>query len=106
MIDAANGTRVLDDDQRAAVGASQTTLVTAGAGSGKTSVLAERFAHLVSTTRACADRILCLTFTRKAAAEMFDRIAVRLAAEDRTVDQQVDLANISTIDGFCARVIT
>lgn len=64
----------LNEEQIQAVSASGNTVVAAGAGSGKTTVLACRFAHLVINLGIPADRILTLTFTKKAAAEMYGRI--------------------------------
>jgi len=64
----------LDRAQREAVRSSSNTVVTAGAGSGKTTVLARRFVHLIGSGAARVDGILTLTFTRKAAAEMYERI--------------------------------
>ena len=59
-------------------------LVLASAGTGKTNTLAHRVAHIITSGRASAEAILCMTFTNKASREMKDRIAtiagwVRLA---------------------------
>ena len=68
--------RRLDPTQRAAAADAPVQLTLAGPGAGKTTTLAVRFVHLV---RQGVDprRILAVTFTRKAAIEMQDRI-VRL----------------------------
>ncbi len=81
-------------------------VVSAGAGSGKTQVLAERFVHLVTTNRAPVDGILTITYTRKAAREMRERI-VRLLEQQGIADAtwRVENAYISTIDSLCARLI-
>jgi DNA helicase-2/ATP-dependent DNA helicase PcrA len=49
-------------------------LIIAGAGTGKTTVLTRRIAHLIATKRAKPEEILALTFTEKAAAEMAERV--------------------------------
>ena len=49
-------------------------LIIAGAGTGKTTVLTRRIAHLIATKRARSEEILALTFTEKAAAEMTERV--------------------------------
>ena len=64
----------LDDKQRAVCCRTDNTIVAAGAGSGKTQVLATRFAWLVMSQNIRAPQILTLTFTKKAAGEMYERI--------------------------------
>lgn len=66
--------RKLDAKQKAACCRTENTIVAAGAGSGKTQVLATRFAWLVMSEDIPVSKILTLTFTRKAAAEMYQRI--------------------------------
>src|SRR5215471_2327721 len=69
----------LDDDQRAAA---QTIdgplLIVAGPGSGKTRTLTHRIAHLVAERGVAAEACLAITFTRRAAAEMRQRLSVLL----------------------------
>src|ERR1700727_3244078 len=67
------------DEQLAAIARrSGDLLLDAGAGSGKTSVLVERFARTVIDDGVDVSAILVITFTEKAAAEMRDRIRRRL----------------------------
>jgi ATP-dependent exoDNAse (exonuclease V) beta subunit len=81
-------------------------LLDAGAGSGKTSVLVERFARSVLDDGVEVSAILVITFTEKAAAELRDRIRARLRALG-AIDaaRATEGAFISTIHGFCARVL-
>lgn len=76
--------------------------VSAGAGSGKTFVLVERFVGLVRDGIE-PERILTITFTDKAASEMAERIGKALRKEGR--ERGIDGAWISTIHGFCARLL-
>ena len=81
-------------------------LLDASAGSGKTSVLVERFARSVLEDGIEVSAILTITFTEKAAAEMRDRIRRRLrelGADEAA--RATEGAFISTIHGFCARVL-
>lgn len=69
----------LTSKQMAAVVTDATPLVVrAGAGSGKTRVLVERYLRLVLDQGVPPGRILAATFTEKAAAEMKERVAARL----------------------------
>jgi ATP-dependent helicase/nuclease subunit A len=93
--------------QSAAIGgASRRTVVSAGAGTGKTAVLVERFVSLVISGAAGVDQILAITFTEKAAQEMKSRIGERLAEEGRMEEyRQVENAWISTVHSFCSRLL-
>ena len=75
--------KVLSPEQRSAVFTNKATIVSAGAGSGKTTVLSLRFLRLIYERATTADRILTLTFTRKAAAEMYERIYMLLQKASR-----------------------
>ncbi len=81
-------------------------LLDASAGSGKTSVLVERFVRAVLEDGVDPTAILTITFTEKAAAELRDRIRRRLrelGADEAA--RRTEGAYISTIHGFCARVL-
>src|ERR1700722_9629587 len=81
-------------------------LLDASAGSGKTSVLVERFARAVREDGVEVGRILTITFTEKAAAELRERIRARLRAlGDDAAARATEGAWISTIHAFCARVL-
>ncbi|MCK6481915.1 MAG: UvrD-helicase domain-containing protein, partial [Planctomycetes bacterium] len=80
--------------------------VVAGAGSGKTSVLTERFVHLALDRGAALDRILTLTFTDRAAVEMRERVARRFGERGRhDLRRETASAWIGTFHSFCARLL-
>ncbi|MDE6016664.1 MAG: helicase-exonuclease AddAB subunit AddA [Acetatifactor sp.] len=91
-------------------------LVSAAAGSGKTAVLVERIVRMVCDEAhpVDIDRLLIVTFTNAAAAEMRERIALGIAAalrehpESEHIQRQSTLlhnAQITTIDSFCLFII-
>jgi uncharacterized protein (TIGR00375 family) len=76
----------LDDDQRAAAQIIDgPLLILAGPGSGKTRTLTFRIAHLVAERGVAAANCLAVTFTRRAAAEMRERLGQLLPAEAETI---------------------
>lgn len=91
----------LNPEQTRAVeygGPARNLLVLAGAGTGKTTTIVQRVAHLVRTgTR--PERILLLTFSRRAAKEMRGRLAT-------TLGPVTDRLTIGTFHSFCWEVIS
>ncbi|GIV10292.1 MAG: hypothetical protein KatS3mg019_2383 [Fimbriimonadales bacterium] len=94
-------------DQRAAITHGEGLLaVVAGAGSGKTGVLTERFVHLVSERGVEPEQILTITFTRAATAEMKVRIIRKL--ESRALYNartRIENAYIHTVHALCRRLL-
>ena len=89
----------LDAPQRAAVThEAGPLLIIAGAGTGKTTVITRRIAHLIATRRARPSEVLALTFTDKAAAEMEERV-------DTLVPYGYADVQISTFHAFGDRLI-
>ena len=113
------GERIWTPQQRSAIDAAGgTLLVSAAAGSGKTAVLVQRVIERLTSDdpdRYCdADRLLIVTFTRAAAAEMKERITAELQKKaeqdpwDARMRRQMILirkAPICTIDSFCSRLV-
>src|SRR3954468_11084191 len=78
----------------------------AGAGSGKTRVLVERFVRAVLDDGVRVDQVLAITFTEKAAAELKGRLRARfLALGERERAREAEAAWVSTIHGFCSRLL-
>ena len=113
------GERIWTPQQRSAIDAcGGTLLVSAAAGSGKTAVLVQRVIERLTSDdpqRYCdADRLLIVTFTRAAAAEMRERITTELQKKlelnpwDTRMRRQMMLikkAQICTIDSFCSKLV-
>ena len=95
----------------------ESLLVEASAGTGKTYELVRRTVSLIGSGRAEIDRVVIVTFTRKAAGELQLRLRAaldeaRTSAEDPDVERRfaqavsrLEQAYIGTIHGFCARIL-
>ena len=92
--------------------------VTAGAGSGKTEVLANRYLKILLDSNVSARQVVAITFTEKAAAELKARVLKKIAeqtassagdtslqAKLETIREELAAAPISTIHAFCARIL-
>ena len=100
--------------RRYAVDPSHNVVLEASAGTGKTRVLVERYVNLLRAGIE-PDNILAITFTRKAAAEMRQRIVDRLkeasrlsefdAARWRDLKERLGDIAVSTIDAFCLQLL-
>src|SRR5213078_4632651 len=98
--------RAPNPEQAAAIAARGEVFVSAGAGTGKTSVLVERFAEAVCERGLDVESILVITYTERAAGELRARIRQRLHDADRhDLARELDGAWISTIHGFCLRLL-
>jgi ATP-dependent helicase/nuclease subunit A len=107
-IDRADPTRrPLTDEQELAVKRrSEPLLLAAGAGSGKTSVLVERFVRAVREDGVAPGRILAITFTERAAGELRERVRARFGElGEREAARDTEAAFVSTFHGFCARLL-
>jgi ATP-dependent exoDNAse (exonuclease V) beta subunit len=96
----------MNTEQRAAVDAHGEVFVSAGAGTGKTTVLVERFVRAVCDEGLDVESVLVITYTRKAAGELRARIRAALQRRGRPeLARRLDGAWISTIHGFCSRLL-
>ena len=88
----------LNDEQRQAVTTTEGYVrVIAGAGSGKTKALTNRYMYLVKELGISTANILCVTFTNKAANEMKKRI--------RSMIGDYDTGFVCTFHGFCVQLL-
>ncbi|MDN5977592.1 MAG: ATP-dependent helicase [Acidipropionibacterium jensenii] len=93
------------EEQLAVIGAPlHPCVVIAGAGTGKTTVMAARVVWLVASGQVAADQGLGLTFTRKACAELAGRIDTALAKAG-IMETGDPSATVSTYDGFAASLV-
>lgn len=105
MADQESGPR-FTDQQIDAIQAKETLhVVSAGAGSGKTTVIVERILRLAEGGEG-PDRLLAITFTEKGAAELKRRLVTAFEEAGRESERrEAEAAYISTIHGFCARLL-
>jgi DNA helicase-2/ATP-dependent DNA helicase PcrA len=88
--------------------AGEPLLVVAGAGSGKTELMALRVIWLIANAYVRPDQVLGLTFTRKAAGELSHRIRLYLGRAKRLLGHDAQLAGeptVATYHSFAARVV-
>jgi ATP-dependent helicase/nuclease subunit A len=98
--------RASNPEQRAAIDATGVVFVSAGAGTGKTRVIVERYLRAVCERGLSVDSVLVITYTERAAGELRARIRARLAEEGRLdLARELDGAWVSTIHGFCHRLL-
>lgn len=91
---------MLNKDQKQAVELiNKNALILAPAGTGKTKVMAMRSAYLIKAHQLDASKLLCLTFTNKAAKEMKERIELYVREHTREI-------TIQTFHGFCYALIS
>src|SRR6185503_525312 len=103
----ASGMRTTPSDQQvAAIEEPGVVFVSAGAGTGKTTVLVERFVKAVCERGLGIDNVLVITYTERAAGELRTRIRERLVEVERhDLARDLDGGWISTIHGFCHRLL-
>ncbi len=98
--------RVPNPEQQSAIDARGRVFLSAGAGTGKTSVLVERFVRAVCDEGLDIGSILVITYTKRAAGELRARIRDALRERGRhDLARELDGAWISTIHGFCNRLL-
>lgn len=110
------GTNWTKDQQKVIDGRDRNILVSAAAGSGKTAVLVQRIIEMITDKNhpIDIDRLLVVTFTKAAAAQMKNRVGEAIEKqladfpEDEHLQRQAALlhnAQITTIDSFCKNIV-
>lgn len=105
----------LTDQQQAAIESKGKTIVSASAGSGKTFVMIRKLVSAICEG-VDLDSVLAVTFTKKAAAQMKEKLRKGLIESIKTADEglkarlkvqlsKISFSNISTIHSFCARLL-
>ncbi len=106
MAERANGMALTAEQAHAVARRAEPLLLSAAAGSGKTSVLVERFVAAVREDGIAPARILAITFTERAAGELRARVRARLLElGDREAARDTEAAFVGTFHGFCARLL-
>ncbi len=113
----------LTPEQKAAIECEGKVIVSASAGSGKTFVMIEKLVNYLCEKKdgeyGDLDDVLAITFTRKAAAQMKEKLRKRLieklnSLEDDKIEEKkhikaqlgkIPTADVTTIDAFCSRLI-
>lgn len=107
----------LTPQQKLSLATDKNIAVTAGAGTGKTKILIERYIHILLTESVNIKDVLAITFTDKAAAEMMERVSKRINelldsdSEDVNkaklfqIKNRLNSAYISTIHAFCSKLL-
>lgn len=100
------GIPLSQEQLRAATAPLEPQLIVAGAGTGKTTVMAARVVWLVSTGQVSADQVLGLTFTNKAAGELRHRIRSACAsAPVASIEQEPGEATVLTYHAFAGQLL-
>jgi DNA helicase II / ATP-dependent DNA helicase PcrA len=98
MPDIINMKKLNEAQQKAVNHTDGPLMIIAGAGTGKTTVITEKYAHLVESGFAKPEEVLALTFTDKSAGEMEERVESRIESAYTTL-------HISTFHTFCKEVL-
>ena len=107
----------LTANQQAALARDKNIAVTAGAGTGKTRILVDRYVDILLNEEVDVRELLAITFTNKAASEMLERVSgnimLRLETEHEVkkrkklthIHNHLSSAHISTVHAFCTRIM-